>query len=106
MYCAFEQMKSWKQKISIDIAGRPYPFNVDSEEAEERIRKAGKLISEKLFQCKQRFGDKDVQDHLALVVLQFAIKTIELETKADSTEQVDRLKQICKQLDAFLNQCE
>ena len=99
-------MKSWKQKISIDIAGRPYSFKVDNEEAEERIRKAGKLISEKLFQHKQRFGDRDVQDILALVTLQFAVKTIELETKADSTEQVDRLKQICEQLDAFLSRCD
>jgi len=99
-------MKSWKQKISIDIAGRPYSFKVDNEEAEERIRKAGKLISEKLFQHKQRFGDKDVQDLLALASLQFAIKTIELENKADSTEQVERLKKIYEQLDAFLSQCE
>jgi len=95
---------SLKQKISIDIAGRPYSFKVDSEEVEERIRKAGKLISEKLFLHKQRFGDKDIQDLLAFAALQFAIKTIELEIKTDTTEQVDRLSQICGQLDAFLSQ--
>jgi len=97
---------SWKQKISIDIAGRPYPLSVNSEEDEECIRKAGKLINEKLFQHKQSYRDKDVQDLLAVVALQLATKLIELDTKADPTEQVGRLKQICEQLDAFLSQCD
>ena len=94
----------WKQKISIDIAGRPYSLIVNKEEEEELVRKASKLISERLSQQKQRFNDKDVQDLLAVEALRFAMKTIELETKVGSTEQVDRLKQICEQLDAFLNQ--
>ena len=94
---------SWKQKISIDIAGRPYSFKVENEEDEELIRKAGKLISERLFLQKRRFGDKDLQDLLAFEALKLAIKTIELETKTDLTEQVDRLEKICEQLDEFLN---
>ena len=93
---------SWKQRITIDIAGRPYQFNIKNEDEEERIRKAGKLIVEKLAQNKQRYNDKDVQDLLAFVALQFAIKTIELETKTGSTEQVNRLNKICEQLDTFL----
>ena len=89
--------------VKIEIAGRPYSFRVDKEEVEESIRKAGKLISEKLFHIKQHYGDKDEQDLLAVAALQFARKTIELEdTKAGSTEQVDRLRQIDEQLDMFL----
>jgi len=87
----------------IEIAGRPYPFKVDKEEAEESIRKAGKLISEMLYQIKQHYSNKDEQDLLAVAALQFARKTIELEdSKAGSTEQVDRLKQINEQIDVFL----
>ena len=94
---------SWIRNVNIEIAGRPYSFKVAKEEDEEGIRKAGKIIGEKLFQIKQRYNDKDVQDLLAFAALQFAIKTIELEdTKAGSTEQVDRLKQIDEQLDMFL----
>jgi len=93
---------NWKQRIMIDIAGRPYQFKIESEDDEERIRKAGKLIVEKLSQNKQRYNDKDVQDLLAFVALQFAIKTIELENKTGSTEQVNRLNKICEQLDTFL----
>ena len=96
---------SWKQNIKIEIAGRPYPFKVDKEEDEERIRKAGKLIGDKILQLKQRFGDKDVQDLLAFAAFQFAVKIIELETKACSTEQVDRLKKLGEQLDTFLTKC-
>ena len=96
---------SWKQNIKIEIAGRPYPFRVDKEEDEQRIRKAGKLISEKLFQLRQRYSDKDMQDLLAFAALQFAVRTIELEAKAGSTEQVDKLKLLDGQLDAFLKKC-
>ena len=97
---------SWIQNINIEIAGRPYPFKVNREEDEERIRKAGKLISEKLFQLKQRYSDKDVQDLLAFAALQFAVKTIELESKAGSTEQVSRLNHLDEQLVAFLEKCD
>ena len=91
--------------INVKIAERFYPFKIDKEEDEERIRKAGRLIDDRLFQYKQRYSDKDVQDFLALVALQFAVKTIELETKASSTEQEDRLKQLDEHLDTFLKQC-
>ena len=97
---------SWLQNINIEIAGRPYPFKVNNEEDEQRIRKAGKLISEKLFQLKQRYSDKDVQDLLAFAALQFAVKTIKLETKAGSTGQEDRLNHLDEQLDAFLQKCD
>ena len=90
--------------INIKIAERFYPLKIDREEDEERIRKAGRIIEDRLFQYKQRYSDKDVQDFLAIAALQFAVKTIELETKASSTEQADRLRQLDDQLDIFLKQ--
>ena len=95
---------SWTQSIKIIIAGREYPFKIDNEEDEERIRKAGRLINDRLIQYKQRYSDRDVQDFLALEALRFAIKTFELETKAGSTEQADKLKQLDEQLNVFLRQ--
>ena len=96
---------NWKQTINIKIAERFYPLKIDKEEDEERIRKAGRIIEDRLSQYKQRYSDKDVQDFLAIAALQFAVKTIELETKASSTEQADRLRQLDEQLDSFLEQC-
>jgi len=96
---------NWTQSIKIIIAGREYPFKIEKEEHEERIRKAGRIIEDRLIEYKQRFSDRDMQDFLALEALRFAVKTIELEAKAGSTEQADRLKQLDDQLDIFLAQC-
>ena len=96
---------SWKQSIKIIIAGREYPFKINHEEEEERIRKAGRLINDRLIQYKQRFSDRDIQDFLALEALRLAVKTFELETKAGSTGQVDKLIQLDEQLNEFLRQC-
>ena len=96
---------SWKQSIKIIIAGREYPFKIEKEEHEERIRKAGRIIGDRLIEYKQRFSDRDTQDFLALEALRFAVKTIELESKASSTEQADRLEKLNDQLDTFLKQC-
>ena len=94
-----------RQTINVNIAERLYPLKIDKEEDEERIRKAARVINDKLFQYKQRYSEKDVQDFLALAALQFAVKTVELEAKAASTEQTDRLKQLDERLDVFLEQC-
>ena len=93
-----------KWHVNVKIAEREYPFTIDREEDEERIRKAGRLINERLYQYKQRYSDRDVQDFLAYAALQFAVKTIELEAKASSTEQADKLKKMDDQLDVFLRQ--
>jgi len=95
---------SRKWSVNVKIAEREYPFSVEREEDEERIRKAGRLINERLKQYKQRYSDRDVQDLLAYTTLQFAVKTIVLETKAGSTEQADKLKKLDDQLDIFLEQ--
>jgi len=95
---------SRKWTVNIKIAEREYPFPVEKEEDEERIRKAGQLIKERLVQYKRLYSDRDIQDFLAYMAIQFAVKTMELETKASSTEQADKLKQLNDQLDIFLNQ--
>jgi len=95
---------SWQQSIKIIIAGREYPFKIEKEEHEERIRKAGRIIEDRLSEYKQRFSDRDMQDFLALEALRFAVKTIELEAKASSTGQTDKLRQLDEQLNIFLTQ--
>ena len=96
---------SWQQSIKIIIAGREYPFKIEKEEHEERIRKAGRIIEDRLIEYKQRFSDRDMQDFLALEALRFAVKTIELEAKASSSGQADKLRQLDEQLNTFLTQC-
>jgi len=95
----------WSQTISIKIAERSYELRIRKEEEEERIRKASRLINDRLIRNKQRFSDKDAQDLLAIEALWFAVKTFELEARASSTEQADKLNQLNDRLDLFLKKC-
>ena len=72
-----------KLSIRVNVADRYYPLRVDRDD-EERIRKAAKLINDKVLQYKQRYNDKDVQDFLAMAALQFVIKALEMENNQDT----------------------
>ena len=54
-----------KLSIRINLADRYYPLKIEAKD-EERIRRAAKLINEKILQYKQRYVDKDNQDFLAI----------------------------------------
>ncbi|MCX6334430.1 MAG: cell division protein ZapA, partial [Bacteroidia bacterium] len=54
-----------KLSIRVNVADRYYPLKVEREN-EEKIRKAARMINEKVLQYKQRYADKDVQDFLAM----------------------------------------
>jgi cell division protein ZapA (FtsZ GTPase activity inhibitor) len=61
-----------KLSIRVNVADRYYPLKVEREN-EEKIRKAARMINEKVLQYKQRYTDKDVQDFLAMASLQYVI---------------------------------
>ena len=90
-----------KLSIRVNVADRYYPLRVDRED-EEKIRKAARLINDKVLQYKQRYNDKDVQDFLAMASLQFVIKMLELESKHDHSPIVDAVKDLNDKLDAIL----
>ena len=52
--------------IKLRIANREYPMRISSED-EERIRRAGRVLNEKIQSYKERFGIEDHQDLLAMV---------------------------------------
>ena len=64
-----------KLSIRVNIADRYYPLKIDRVD-EEKIRRAAKMINEKVLQYKQRYTDKDTQDFLAMAALQYVIKVI------------------------------
>ena len=69
-----------KLSIKVNVADRYYPLKIERRD-EEKIRKAARLINEKVLQYKQRYLDKDVQDFLAMAALQFVTRIIEMEDK-------------------------
>ena len=67
-----------KLSIKIKIADREYPMKVDPEE-EERIRKAGKIVNEKIKLFKSQFGIDDKQDLLAMVAFDALVERLKTE---------------------------
>lgn len=90
-----------KLSIRVNIADRYYPLKIE-EKDEERIRKAAKLINDKVLQYKQRYTDKDVQDFLAMAGLQFVIKMLEYEDEKDSSGFVENIKELSEELGVYL----
>ncbi len=90
-----------KLSIRVNLADRFYPLKIDKNE-EERIRKAAKLINERVLQYKQRYVDKDMIDFLAMASLQLATRTVELEDKNDELPIIESLKDLNDELAEYL----
>jgi cell division protein ZapA len=91
-----------KLSINVKVAERSYPLRVDRND-EERIRKAAKLINDKVLQYKQRYNDKDVQDFLAMAALQYVIKALELENGQDLMPVLDAVTAMDQKLEQVLS---
>ncbi len=90
-----------KLSIRINLADRYYPLKIEAKD-EERIRGAAKLINEKILQYRQRYVDKDNQDFLAMAALQFVIRYLEMEEKADDQPILEDLKELNEELDEYI----
>lgn len=90
-----------KLSIRVNVADRYYPLKIDRSD-EEKIRKAAKLINEKVIQYKQRYTDKDLQDFLAMAALQFVIKLLEGENKFEVEPVVEELNELDEWLEEYL----
>jgi cell division protein ZapA len=90
-----------KLSIRINVADRYYPLKIDRSD-EEDIRKAARMINEKVLQYKQKYVDKDIQDFLAMASLQYVIKMLELEKQRKSTDLSESLKELTSQIDEVL----
>ena len=92
-----------KLSIRVNIIDRYYPLKIEQKD-EEKIRKAGKIINEKVLQYKQKYSDKDVQDFLAMAALQYVTRLIELEDKEDSAGLIDSIKELNEELEMYLKE--
>ena len=90
-----------KLSIRVNVADRYYPLKVERED-EEKIRRAARMINEKVLQYKQRYTDKDVQDFLAMAALQYVIRLIEEEEKLSSDYLPDAIKELTQKIEAVL----
>ncbi len=94
-----------KLSIRVNVADRYYPLKVERED-EEKIRRAARMINEKVLQYKQRYTDKDVQDFLAMAALQYVIKLIDEEEKLSNDYLPGALNELTQKIDTVLNEKE
>lgn len=66
--------------IKVIIAGRTYPLTIKREE-EENVRKAAKLINDRIKEYEDNYSVRDKQDLLAMTALQIAAQNLHLEDK-------------------------
>ena len=92
-----------KLSIKVNIAERYYPLRIDRDE-EEKIRKAARLINDKILQYKQKYVDKDAQDFVAMAALQFVIQYIEIESNSGSSALEESLKELNDEIGTFLKE--
>lgn len=90
-----------KLSIKIKISDREYPMRVDPAD-EEMIRKAGKLINERIRSYHEKFGIDDKQDLLAMVAFDSTIEKMRAASDAENTD--DGVLEKAKHLNSLLSQ--
>ncbi len=90
-----------KLSIKVNLADRFYPLKIDRKD-EEKIRRAARLINEKILQYQKRYTDKDIQDFLAMAALQFVTRVLELEETQEQDGMIDQIREISQELETYL----
>ena len=88
--------------IKVQIAERFYPLKIQRKD-EEKIRKAARLINDKVLQYKQRYTDKDAQDFMAMAALQFVINLLDCQQQQNVVSLEKELEVLSSELDELLN---
>ena len=94
---------SKKQAITLKIAGKSYPFNIESGK-EEVYRLAEREVNSYLVLIKQQnikgWGD---QDYLAMAALKFAIANVAMrQSREVDNEDLNKLEKIGTEIDTHL----
>ncbi len=90
-----------KLSIKINIGAKYYPMRINRRE-EEIIRKAAKIINDKLKQYQNKYADRDSFDLLAMTSLQYVKQLLECEQKNDVSLLNEELKQINEELEYYI----
>ena len=88
--------------INIVIADRTYRIKTAVND-EEIIRKTVKMINDKIFEFKEQFAGKDMQDYIAMVIIWYATQNVGGDGNSMlNKEMIDSLMKMEKQLDEKL----
>jgi cell division protein ZapA len=89
--------------IKINIADRVYPLKINSED-EENVRKAAKLVNDRLKEFQENYAVRDKQDLLSMCVLQIATEHLNLDRQQSTTSLTvtQKIELIDKKLTEYL----
>lgn len=87
--------------INITIAERRYPMRIKRSD-EEKIRKAAKIINERITQYQERYNGKDNQDFLAMSAIQFVVQVLDLMNEKDVNPMIEQVTEINEELSKYL----
>jgi cell division protein ZapA (FtsZ GTPase activity inhibitor) len=91
--------------INLYIADKHYPLRIKRSE-EELVRKAAKLINDKIALYRSHFNmddsDLELKDLLAMAACQVAIQALKAEERTDNSPIIESITQLNKELEAFL----
>jgi len=90
--------------IRITIGNREYPLRIDRA-LEERIRKAERLVQERIKEFENQYPASDKYDHLAMSVMHFAGELVNHSEASSSENQAirDRISSIDNSLSEHLS---
>ena len=88
--------------IKINIADRVYPLKVNMEE-EEIIRRAAKLINDRIKEYQENYAVRDKQDLLSMSVLHYATAALKAEKRVmnEDTSVAEKVYQLDQLLSDF-----
>jgi cell division protein ZapA len=110
VYCITEEVilvklaQMGEISIKINIADRVYPLKINMEE-EEVVRKAAKLINDRIKEFQENYAVRDKQDLLSMCVLHYATATLKAENKVstEDTEVAEKVYQLDQLLTNFFS---
>lgn len=91
-----------KLSIRLNIGDKYYPMRINRDE-EELIRKAAKIISDKLTQYRKKYAERDIVDLLAMTALQYTKDFLEREERENLSTVNDELRSVNIELEEYIS---
>ena len=87
--------------LNIVIGDRNYRIKILPSD-EEVVRKTLKTINDKIIEFRSLFAGKDMQDYISMVLIWYATESLNNNSKTFSSDLMDALLKMEKQLDEVI----
>lgn len=92
-----------KQSIRVNIGGKFFPLTIERNQ-EELIRKAAKLINDKLIEYKKRFTSINEYDYLAMTALHLSTELLQNDSSEDFKLINSEIRQLNEDLKEYIKE--